>query len=138
MEMYKVNGEQCKKCGKLFRPDAKVVKMVDTDGNELHIDLCQDCELDSITEEIADAKHISREEAEKDIRRDIWDMTNDAIRELVFKVEPYNGDVAEYNNYWIEQTRINVPKAVQFQNMASIMLKDEMLNAVVRMVKDNE
>ena len=137
--MYKVNREQCKKCGKLFRPDAKVVKMVDADGNELHIDLCKDCELDSITEEIGDAKHISREEAEKDMWRDIWDMTNDAIQEMVFKVEPYNnGDVVKYNNYWIEQTRSNVPKAIQFKNMTSSMLKDEMLNAVVRMVKDNE
>lgn len=80
--MYKVNREQCKKCGKLFRPDAKVVKMVDADGNELHIYLCQNCELDSIIEEIADAKHISREEAEKDMWRDIWDMTNDAIQEI--------------------------------------------------------
>lgn len=132
--MYNTNGEQCKKCGKLFHKGDKVIKMVDADGNELHIDLCNKCTIDSTVEEIMESTHISREDAEKHYNS----LVDKTLLNILSSVEPYNHtNVTEYNNYWIEQTNNNVPKAVRFQNMASSMLKDEMPNAVVRVVKDN-
>lgn len=90
--MYRLDGEQCSKCGKLFNPSHKTIKMVDLNGNELHIDLCEKCEYDFIISEVMESKHINRKEADKYI----WDTIN----EMIYNVRPYNdGDTLVYD-YW--------------------------------------
>jgi hypothetical protein len=121
MEMYKVNGEQCKKCGKLFHKEDKVVKMVDADGNELHIDLCNKCELETMIEEVMESKHISYEEASKYVVKQINDLIDKAMN-----VEVYNNR-EQYFNVWNNNPRVwNRP------------FTEERLDKIVRMVKDNE
>lgn len=120
--MYKVNGEQCKKCGKLFRPDAKVLKMVDADGNELHIDLCNSCELDTITEEVMESMHISREEAEKYLYK--------CMRDEAYKI------ISNMNLCYAEDEIIDLWNKTP--NISNVIMASEVPNAVVRMVKDNE
>jgi hypothetical protein len=90
-----------------------------------------------MVEDVMKATHIDKKEAETFL----WNKMHKALldAEMIKLFKPQNSDdVVEYNNYWIEQTRNNVPKGVQFKDMVSSMFKDEMLNAVVRMVKDNE
>ena len=122
--MYRVNGEQCKKCGKLFRPDAKVVKMVDADGNELHIDLCNSCELDTMVEEVINLKHISREEAEKYLYKYMWDEAYKIISNMNLYSED---EINEIIDLWNKTP-----------NISNVMMASEVPNAVVRMVKNNE
>lgn len=70
--------KKCSKCGKLFNPKDKPIKVVDADGNPLRIDLCSMCELDNAVEEVAELKHISRKEAEKYF----FDKINEAIDDI--------------------------------------------------------
>lgn len=89
--------KKCSKCGKPFNPDDKSVKMVDTDGNSLRIDLCSMCELDNAVEEIAELKHISRKEAEKYIFN--------KINEAIDNIKPYdNNEILSNMDNWIKQT----------------------------------
>lgn len=93
--------KKCSRCGKPFDTDFKVIKLVDTDENELHIDLCDRCKLENITEEVAELKHISREEADKYVTDKIYDMMNEAI----FNIEPelfnsVNASEYLYTDYW--------------------------------------
>ena len=67
--------KKCSRCGKLFNPDDKYIRSVDTDENPLRIDLCSMCELDNAVEEIMKLKHFSRKEAEKYI----FDTMNEAL-----------------------------------------------------------
>lgn len=107
--MYK----KCSKCGKLFNTEDKFVKMVDSDGNELNIGLCDRCEYEHMINEIVEAKHISQEEANR--------YMFNKITEIVYNVKPYNnGDTLKYYNYWNQPITVN------------------RFNAVIRMVKDNE
>ena len=69
----------CSRCGKSFNPNFKVIKSIDEDGNELHIDFCDKCELETLTEEVMELTHISREEADKYIIDKINEMMNEAI-----------------------------------------------------------
>lgn len=90
--MYK----KCNKCGKLFDPDVRVLKMVDTDGNELHIDLCSECNYECMVEDVVESEHIRREEAEKYISNGI----NNLMNKMVHNVQPYNnGDIITYDNW---------------------------------------
>lgn len=121
--MHKVNGEQCKKCGKLFHPDAKVVKMVDADGNELHIDLCNKCELENMIEEVMESKHITYEEASKYVVKQINDLIDKAIN-----VEAYNNiEPIKYDDEWNT-----------YSNVWNRPFTEERFDKIVRMVKDDE
>jgi hypothetical protein len=118
--MYKANEKQCKKCGKLFHKEDKVVKMVDADGNELHIDLCNKCELETMIEEVMESKHISYEEASKYVVKQINDLIDKAMN-----VEVYNNR-EQYFNVWNNNPRVwNRP------------FTEERLDKIVRMVKNN-
>ena len=111
----------CSRCGKLFNPDDKSIKMVDTDGNPLRIDLCSMCELDNAVEEIAKFKHFSRKEAEKYI----FDTMNEAL------------DSTTINKKSIESNRVGKQgfKCTSDFKYTS----DEIIpNAVVKAVIDNE
>ena len=108
--------KKCSKCGKLFNLGDKPIKMADADGNPLRIDLCSMCELDCITEEIMESKHISHEEAEKYIF--------DKINKMLDKVKPYNnGEPIKYNNYY---------------NVRNRQFTAYRFDGLIRMVKDNE
>lgn len=127
--MYRVNGEQCKKCGKLFRPDNKVLKMVDADGNELHIDLCNSCELDTMTEEVMESMHISREEAEKYIFA--------KVNETIYNIKPYdNNEILSNMDNWIKQiTDKKSTTSNKIKKQGFKYIRDIEPNKVVRMVK---
>lgn len=91
----------CSRCGKLFNLDWKVIKSIDVDGNELHSDLCDKCELENMTEEVMELKHISREEADKYVSDKIYEMMGEAIRNI--EPELFNSvNTSEYlyKNYW--------------------------------------
>ena len=114
--------KKCSRCGKSFNLDWKVIKTIDTeDGNELHSDFCDKCELESMTEEVMELKHISREEADKYVWDKIYEMMNEAIRNI--EPELFNSVNASeylYKNYW------KAPFAIgRFDNF-------------VKVVKDNE
>lgn len=114
-------GKKCSKCGKLFNPDWKVIKSIDTDGNELHSDLCGKCELASTTEEIMELKHISCEEADKYVSDKIYEMMDEAIHNI--EPELFNSVNASeylYKDYWKTPFTIG-----RFDNL-------------VKVVKDNE
>ncbi len=112
--------KKCSKCGKLFNLEDKPIKMVDTDGNPLRIDLCSMCELDNIAEEVMESKHISRKEAEEYI----FNKINEMIDEVIGRVEPYNnGELIKYNNYW---------------NVWNRQFTTERFDKLVKVVKDNE
>jgi hypothetical protein len=97
--------------------------MVDADGNELHIDLCNKCELETMIEEVMESKHISYEEASKYIVKQINDLIDKAIN-----VEAYNNREFDdtYSNVWNNPRVWNRP------------FTEERLDKLVRMVKDNE
>lgn len=91
----------CSRCGKSFNLDDKVIKSLDADGNELHADLCDKCELENMTEEVTELKHISREEADKYVTDKINEMMNEAICNI--EPELFNSVNASeylYNDYW--------------------------------------
>ena len=74
--------KKCSRCGKSFDSDWKVIKSIDTDGNELHSDFCDKCELENMTEEVMELKHISHEEADKYVIGKINEMMDEAIRNI--------------------------------------------------------
>lgn len=130
--MYKVNGEQCKKCGKLFHPNAKVFRPIDSNGNPLEMELCDACEWDDMVEDVIKVRHISHEEAEKFL----YGKMNKALD----NIEPYHNiaDVMAYDN-WIRQlTNKKITTSNPIKKQGFRYAPDEVPNAVVRMVKDNE
>lgn len=91
----------CSRCGKSFNFDWKVIKSLDTDGNELHPDFCDKCELETMTEEVMELKHISREEADKYVIGKVNEMMDEAIRNI--EPELFNSVNASeylYKDYW--------------------------------------
>ena len=91
----------CSRCEKLFNSDWKVIKSIDTDGNELHSDFCDKCELEAMTEEVMELKHISREKADKYVTDKINEMMDEAIRNI--EPELFNSVNASeylYKDYW--------------------------------------
>ena len=113
--------KKCSRCGKSFNPDDKSIKVVDTNGNSLRIDLCSMCELDNAVEEVAELKHISREEADKYVTDKIYEMMDEAIRNI--EPELFNSVNASeyfYKDYWKAPFTIG-----RFDNL-------------VKVVKDNE
>lgn len=126
--MYKANGEQCKKCGKLFRPDArpdaKVFRPIDSNGNPLEIELCDMCEWDNMVEDVMKARHISHKEAEKFIYDKMHTTLLDA--EMLELLKPQNNDdMVEYHNPWS-------------RSELSMLKVTERTDGIVRMVKNNE
>lgn len=119
--MYK----ECSKCGKLFNPDDKPIKMVDADGNPLKIDLCSMCELDNTIEEVAELKHIGRKEAEK--------YFFDEINEVIDNIKPYNNsEILSNMDNWIKQ-------ATYYKQKQGFRYAENIEpNKVVKVVKDNE
>ena len=92
--------KKCSRCGKSFDSDWKVIKSIDTDGNELHSDFCDKCELENMTEEVMEFKHISHEEADKYVIGKINEMMDEAIRNI--EPELFNSVNASeyfYKNY---------------------------------------
>lgn len=124
--------KKCSKCGKLFNPEDKSIKLVDTDGSPLRIDLCSMCELDNAVEEVAELKHISRKEAEKYIF--------DEINKVINNVKLYdNNEILSNMDNWIKQTtgkKSTTSNKIKKQGFKYI--RDIEPNKVVRMVKDNE
>ena len=111
----------CSRCGKPFHLDWKIIKSIDADGNELYPNLCDKCELENMTEEVMELKHISREEADKYIIDKINEMIDEAIRNI--EPELFNSVNASeylYKDYWKAPFLIG-----QFDNL-------------VKVVKDNE
>ena len=113
--------KKCSRCGKLFNPDDKSIKVVDTNGNSLRIDLCSMCELDNAVEEVAELKHISRKEAEKYLYKYMWDEAY----KIISNMNLYSED--EIIDLWNKTP-----------NISNVMMASEVPNAVIRMVKDNE
>lgn len=74
--------KKCSRCRKPFNSDWKVIKSIDADGNELHPDFCDKCELETMTEEVMELTHISREEADKYVTDKIYEMMDEAIRNI--------------------------------------------------------
>lgn len=128
--------KKCSKCGKLFNLEDKPIKMVDTDGNPLRIDLCSMCELDNIAEEIMELKHIGRREADKYLCNQI----NDLIDKAINNVKPYNNDEILSNmDSWIKQ--VTNKKPITNNKIKTLGFKyvgDVEPNKVVKVVKDNE
>ena len=126
--MYK----ECRKCGKLFNLEDKPIKMVDADGNPLRIDLCSMCELDNMTEEVMELKHISCKEAERYIF--------DKINKMIDNVKPSNNDEILSNmDNWIKQITDKKPATSdKIKKQGFRYTRDVEPNKVVRMVKDNE
>lgn len=124
--------KKCSKCGKLFNPKDKHIKMVDADGNPLRIDLCSMCELDNVVEEVAELKHISRKEAEK--------YFFDKINEVIDDIKPYdNNEILSNMDNWIKQTTGKKPiTSNKIKKQSFKYVGDVEPNKVVRMVKDNE
>lgn len=126
--------KKCSKCGKLFNPDDKPIKMVDADRNPLRIDLCSMCELDNVTEEIMEFKHISRKEAEK--------YFFDKINEMIDNIKPYNNsEILSNMDNWIKQaTGKKSTTSNKIKEQGFRYVGDVEPNKVVRMVKvkDNE
>lgn len=114
--------KKCSRCGKSFNPKDKSIKMVDTDGNPLRIDLCSMCELDNAVEEVAELKHISHKEAEKYLYKYMWDEA--------YKI------ISNMNLYSVEDEIIDLWNKTP--NISNVMMASEVPNAVIRMVKDNE
>ena len=113
--------KKCSRCGKSFNSDWKVIKSIDTDGNELHSDLCDKCELESMTEEVMELTHISREEADKYVTDKIYEVMDEAIHNI--EPELFNSVNASeylYKDYWKNSFIIG-----RFDNL-------------VKVVKDNE
>ena len=113
--------KKCSRCGKLFNPKDKPIKVVDADGNPLRIDLCSMCELDNAVEEVAELKHISRKEAEKYLYKYMWDEAYKIISNMNLCSED------EIIDLWNKTP-----------NISNVMMASEVPNAVIRMVKDNE
>jgi hypothetical protein len=113
--------KKCSRCEKPFNSDWKVIKSIDADGNELHSDFCDKCELETMIEEVMESKHISYEEASKYVVKQINDLIDKAMN-----VEVYNNR-EQYFNVWNNNPRVwNRP------------FTEERLDKIVRMVKDNE
>lgn len=114
--------KKCSRCWKPFNSDWKVIKTIDTeDGNELHPDFCDKCELETMTEEVMELTHISREEADKYVTDKINEMMDETIRNI--EPELFNSvNVSEYfyKDYWKAPFTIG-----RFDNL-------------VKVVKDNE
>lgn len=113
----------CSRCGKIFNPDGKVLKMVDSNGNELYVNLCDKCELKTMVEKVIELKHVSREEAE----RYVVNQINDLIDKMIDNVVPYNnGDVIKYDNDWQEYSSF----------WKRLILNRSLLNGIIKVVKD--
>lgn len=72
----------CSRCGKLFSLDDKPIRSVDANGNPLRMDLCSMCEFDNAVEEIMEFKRISRKEADKYVTDKIYEIVDEAIRNI--------------------------------------------------------
>jgi hypothetical protein len=110
--------KKCSRCRKPFNSDWKVIKSIDTDGNELHSDFCDKCELETMTEEVMELKHISREEADKYVIGKVNEMMDEAIRNI--EPELFNSAEYPYKDYW--ETPFITPFIIgRFDNLVKVV-----------------